>query len=686
MAPKGHGLVSRPAILTGLTLACLVLTLALEPLPLIANPENRTIDLRMRVRAAEPGFGREVLVVLLDDQAMARYAYRSPVPRDMLAQLIGIVSRAGAKVIGLDVFLKDPSWPEQDRALVEAMRESGRVVPISTLRRTETGLALDLPGEPFRSAALATGLADLPIDPVDQIVRRVDLDQGGQGRFPPPLSVCLFLVETKGEKAFWPPVANLGRLKPDLDPSGEKGFRIDFRGPPSTTGREDAAIRTIPASAVLTGLLPTEWFADRYVLIGAGYSDNTDSFRTPYYSSGFDYKLTPGVEIHATALATILAGKTVHHPGRVREIGLLVLLIALVMLLEWFLKPGWAALSTVLCLALYTWLAFYAFERLNLILPIVPAGLALALAYFSAVAYRSLTEGRQRRWISRAFSRYITPQFVDILVKNPELLELGGEERELTIMFTDIKGFTRLSESIPPRDLVGLLNRYFDGMTRILLDHGGTLDKYEGDAMVAFWNAPLDQPDHRRRALDCAREMISFVERLNQERATWDRAPLHTRIGINTGRAVVGNIGSKERFNYTVIGDQVNLAARLEGANKFLGTSILATEEVGRGVEGIRGKRVLGGLKVLGRDRPVGIFELMAEGVCSDDDRLRAGFAKGLEAFQAGEFSVSLGIFSSLLELCPNDGPSKIYRDQSIRLAEEPPGADWQGELVLDEK
>ncbi|MDP6178494.1 MAG: CHASE2 domain-containing protein, partial [Desulfatiglandales bacterium] len=277
-------------------------------------------------------FGEKVLVILLDEAVMEQFPCRSPVPRGMLARLIQITSDSGAKLIGLDIFLKNLTSGDEDRELSLSIKKSGRVVLVSALREKDGGLRLDMPSDRSLDAALATGLAILPINPMDQRVRELQAYQKVEVQIVPALSTSLFLIEHGGE--------SLPSEHVNMDTFSEKWLQmklnarrrifINFHWSPSTAAVEKNVLRTLPDSAVLTGLVQKEWFQDQIVLIGAGFPDNLDAYRTPFYSSRFNYALMPGIEIHANSLATILSGKTIPSLNPISSLAILLFFFFLV--------------------------------------------------------------------------------------------------------------------------------------------------------------------------------------------------------------------------------------------------------------------------------------------------------------------------------------------------------------------
>ncbi|MFA4916443.1 MAG: adenylate/guanylate cyclase domain-containing protein, partial [Syntrophales bacterium] len=330
-------------------------------------------------------------------------------------------------------------------------------------------------------------------------------------------------------------------------------------------------------------------------------------------------------------------------------------------------------LPVFLCLAAYLhgfWLPLIVQE----------AGITITLISGGIIYYS--TEGRQKLFIKNAFKQYLSPTVIEELIEHPERLKLGGERQVLSIFFSDLEGFTSISESMEPEELTTFLNDYLSAMTDIIHEEGGTVDKYEGDAIIAFWNAPLRQPDHARRcvcaALRCqaklAEKRQSIRERIGRD--------LKMRIGINTGAAVVGNMGSHTRFDYTMLGDAVNLASRLEGINKQFGTYTLISHSTFEHLEKAFPVRELSQVIVVGRREPVKIYEPMfPEEFLSRKEDLTV-FSAGLEAFYEGNFATAEKIFAET----KNRDPAAAAYHAKCRLFIDTPPEDWQGVWVVTTK
>ncbi len=311
--------------------------------------------------------------------------------------------------------------------------------------------------------------------------------------------------------------------------------------------------------------------------------------------------------------------------------------------------------------------------------PVVLPTNAVMAALTGAIVLNYATEGRRKAFIKKAFRHYLSPAVIDRILDDPSQLKLGGERKELTILFSDIEGFSTFSEKLDPESLTSLLNAFLSDMTDIILDEGGTLDKYEGDAIIAFWNAPADQPDHAERACRAALKCRQKIRERQEEYARKAGAPLRMRIGINTGVVVVGNMGSAKRFDYTVLGDAANLASRLEGANKFFGTRIMISQETWQKTSGRFTGRRIGLLRVVGRAKPVEVFELT--GLEAGPEECGKKFDQAIACCLAKKWREALDFFESL----PGDPVARLYAERCRKLIENP-GSDWDGIWNLDRK
>ena len=429
------------------------------------------------------------------------------------------------------------------------------------------------------------------------------------------------------------------------------------------------------------------YVAGRICLIGSTATGAADFVPTPISSR------TPGVVVHANILNTIASGAFVRRPHPAIDVlvilaagALVTLLTARRSVLQAFplgvaLGGAYAALNALVVFAL-----------LNVVLVFWMPIAAMGGSFAVVTAYRQLTEERAKRRIRGLFAHALSPALVDRLIEDPSLARLGGERRVLSCFFSDLWGFTALSERLGEQRTVQLLNRYFDRMTEVIQTRrGGYLNKFLGDGIFVFFGAPVFQDDHAARSVQAAIDCQAEVARLNRELAEEFQQPvqLRCRIGIATGEVMVGNCGSTQRMDYTAIGDTVNVASRLESANKFFGTRILVSDEtwIAAGVAGILA-RPLGRVVVVGRTEPVKVWNILARSGESDAamEKACAGFARGLELFAAGKFAESAEAFEAVLKLAPDDGPARIYLDMCRTCLAAPPAEDWDAAVHLTEK
>jgi adenylate cyclase len=299
-----------------------------------------------------------------------------------------------------------------------------------------------------------------------------------------------------------------------------------------------------------------------------------------------------------------------------------------------------------------------------------------------------MTEEREKKKIKGAFHYYVTASVVNEMLKNPEKLKLGGEKKDLTVLFSDIRGFTTISEGLSPEMLVKLLNEYLTVMTDIVFKYDGLLDKYMGDAIMAVYGAPLDQEDHAERACYTALDMMDELKVLQAKWEAEGTPRINIGIGVNSGPMVVGNMGSQRRFDYTVMGDSVNLSSRLEGANKQYSTNIIIGEVT---YEKVRDKflcRELDSVRVKGKDLPVKIYELVGRngGVPDETKDVICLFHQGLEEYKGRKWQEANETFNKVLDIKPDDCPSKLYLKRSKNLMEAPPPEDWDGVFTMETK
>lgn len=656
--------------------------------------ENWTFDLRQISFSPKTNVSEDIVMVWLDEQTMKNLPFRSPVPREFLAKLNNQILEAKPKLVAYDIFLKDPSFEAADLSLAESLKKgnSYAVMPmrIGDCHKENKNLdgCVDLPLPLFLNSLKGVGLADLPFNPFDSVVRSTRLEFKTDLGETPSLAALIY-TKSSGQKAYdlvndeklWPHLGKFS-LTPFTKPNGE--IFIRFAGPPSTIGGKDNTFKVFPAHLVAKGLIPTVWLKDKIILVGAAYQDLEDAYLTPYYAKFTNYARMNGVEIHANILSSLLTKQFYYTFEPWQFWTLIGLAIIISLIFAALCPPTKSSITLGASIITYLFLVLLTFRNWGIVLPVLAPISAGVISYGVGISWRALTEGRQRRWIKGVFTHYVPPAVVDQLIQDPGLLKLGGEEKRITSFFSDIASFTTFSERMDPPTLVKFLNEYLSLMNAILFRYGGTIDKYEGDAIVAFFNAPLDVANHAKAASLSALEVqIAGQEITKKWEATLGRSVV-TRVGINTGPAVVGNIGSETRFDYTAIGDTVNLASRLEGTNKFYGTKVMASEETIKGIDDSIIVRPIDRVRVKGKEEAILLYEVMGRKIYEEPRSiitLSQLFRDAFDKFEARALDETHRLLQEILNNYPDDGPSKELLNK-YRKAKEDPSWDLITDLV----
>jgi adenylate cyclase len=626
--------------------------------------EYKVYDQHFLLRGARAPHPQIVIVAI--DEASLKTLGRWPWSRTVLADLVQRLHGAGVAAIALDVLLIEPEVGGEQRAatrlaerlrgldqavrdalrrlggeadpdarLAAAIRESGRVIlPINFVLSAETresaplrqgapgksaigafknyaergtfpafhANAADFPIPPLLEAAAALGHVNMIPDP-DGATRYDALAIESRGYYYPSLALSAvrlaagidpFAVKIEFGRAVW-----LGDV--DIPVDARLRVLVDYAGPPGTFPH-------VSASDVLAGRVVPGRLKDRIVFIGAT-AEGTYDLRVTPFSPVF-----PGVEKHANMAANILDGRFI-----VRPVWVELAEAAAIVLLPLLLAATLPAVRPVpsIGLTLLAWAALFAgahaaFRR-GMWVPLVYPSLALVTTFVVVTVYRYLTEERQRLWTKRAFQQYVSPEVVERIMQDPAALQFGGELRTLTVLFSDIRDFTTFTEKHDPQLVVQMLREYLTHMTEIVLKEGGTLDKYIGDAVMAEFGAPVAYPDHALRGCRAALAMTAEVDRLTEKWRAEGKEPFRIGLGVNTGAMVVGNLGSEQLFDYTVIGDEVNLGARLESLNKEYETTthVIISEATWEAAKDGIEARPLGEVTVKGKTRPVVVYELL---------------------------------------------------------------------------
>lgn len=597
--------------------------IAVLALPALRLAENWVTDLGRIVVAPAPAPASNIILVTITEETLATLPYRSPINRLLLVEIVKKATAAGSKGLALDILFDQPTEKEVDRKLHEALRAAAKKMPLvvasagqsENLTRSQEKFLLGF------TDGLPRGLANLPTDNDDGVVRWQQFGRStGDGQLSSGFAAVLAERLAPGSVNDQKGIAPLAYSRKKLG--------------------EPADFTTFPAHTFK--FIPNDWLTGKIVLVGADMP-HTDRHRTPFSALHPQVGIMPGIVIHAHGLNQILAGI------RLTEIPLwtgLPIAIGTSVLTALTFGLSHALMVRVLIASgiatIYVALASGALAWWGVLLPITSPLLGIALAGTTKGGREWLRERKQRAFIQDAFSRYFSPALVKILIQNPDRLRLGGEIREITYVFTDLAGFTSATEKIEPKIFVGILNEYLDNMCRIALDHQATIDKIVGDAVVAFFGAPIDQPDHAERGVRLALAYDRFSEEFRTRIRSRGFDLGVTRVGVNTGEATVGNFGGNRFFNYTGHGDAVNTAARLESLNKHLGTRICIGGATASRCSSII-FRPVGNFVLKNKEQGIDLFEPMPDAVAdyaplpeyrsafdlmvADDDRAPHAFA-----------------------------------------------------------
>jgi adenylate cyclase len=719
-------------LIVGLLFSLLFAARVFEPL------ELKALDFRFHSYAKRMIPSDDIIILTIDQNSIDYLKNRLDIvwkwPRDVYAHTIRYLSMSGAKSIIMDMDFSDPDINraeheegETDYLLGQAIKDAGNVINATLFYRNPSTSrfhidsadydmlkrfsvrvkgkgTMELPDNSYAVAPIpaimehgsGVGATNLSMD-MDGVIRRLDLFQKLKDDIYPSSALSLVLSVTGSEQVKISPdrIMRLGGNDFELNIAGQ--VYINWYGP---GGPEGDIYKYIPIADVLLSymrvgegmepLIPQEVFRDRIVLVGSNAPSLYDLKPTPMSFAG-PY---PGVEIIATAVNNLLDGNSLVRAGA----GNIVLLIFACCLLSAsivsYVRSVPANIILALMLVAGVWyLSVYALFN-NVFLDVVPVLAGVFISYMAVTVTNYLTEGREKRWLKKAFSQYISPSVMDELIQNPEKLKLGGEKRNLTILFSDIRSFTLISEMLEPEQITSILNEYLTPMTEIVYRYGGTLDKYIGDAVMAIYGAPVELDDNAGAACNSSLDMMEELSNLKQ---MWKESGLpdfvynmNIGIGLNSGPVSVGNMGSESKFDYTVIGDNVNLSSRLEGSTKFYGTSILVSENTYLITKDDFIYREIDLIRVVGKNIPVRIYELIKRktggeeesGILEHIDR----FHEGLRLYRDRKWEEAARMFGSVDLRGRPDKACGIYIERCEDFKLMPPPEDWDGAYERREK
>lgn len=709
-----------------------IFTMWLNP-GLFEDVEGSLLDTRFQLRGPIDTSGLVVLVSI--DEKSIDLVGRWPWSREVVAQLIDDVNALGAYTIGLDIIFSEPqpssisnvlnldTWSEDERGKLEAFAQqnnpdtilatslfmAGNVVngqffyedadvglrsrlspeEIDVILQSSRVSAVKSRSDDFRSIEYRSVRHNIPfiaqagagagffnqIPSRDGVVRNSPLVIKYNDNFYPSLalkSLSLYLDDAPivvHANEFAIEKVTIGN---DLEvPSTESGFiPINYRGPKGT-------IKTYSAVDVLNGEVPASEFQDKLVLIGSTAIGVFDSHASPY---GAEF---PGLEVQANVIESIINGDSIKRTDFHMLFDFLTIFV-ICMLLAFFIprmpRTPTRFLFFLMLFSLLVYGNYYAFSEMNIWLNILFPMLAMVFCFVFLMLYQAFMVEARYSHVRTAFKSYLSPALVDQLTANPDLLNFGGEEKELSILFSDIRAFTNLSETVTPSELSRFLQAYMDPMTDKVLKNNGTLDKYIGDAVMAIFGAPVPFDTHPIDACQSALEMIEALDFIVETVPDLERLfPIKIGVGVHTGTVVVGNLGSSQHFNYTVIGDAVNLASRIESLTKGYGVDVMISEVTYERVKHVFVCRELDLVRVKGKQEPVGLYELIGRSVTDEQKEFLLIWEQALAAYRQRNFGDSKSIFERFLKRKPNDLTAKTYIERCEHFIEHPVADDWDG-------
>jgi adenylate cyclase len=690
--------------------------------------ELSTIDYRFALRGPVPTEPESLGVVILEisQESFTSLPEKWPWPATYYARVIRNLERAGAAAVGIDIVFSEPDkhGKESEEVFRQAIRETKICVLAGKLEVASDLYTVKRANENYNNVYF-------DVDSSIGVVNVVQDDDGVLRRYVPfwyhrgterllPTLAFGSLNKVFGKHPFHvpenTPAAFLyeGRVIPKAD---KISMLINYYGADRTFPHfkfadvmDDEEFTTVEeeelGESINTfddpdfGYLYSDAFRGKVVLVGSTMPEDKDLFPVAFSKGGqAGDNLMYGVEVHANALQNVLDSNFLTPESEWLEILTVMIGCVLVFFATTKVKEikfrvqvlgdllGVVIVAIGLTVLLTT--SFLLFKYSNYVTAITGPSIAIVMGFVGATAYNFITERKQKVLIKGMFGQYVNPAFVEELVAHPEKLRLGGERKELTVLFSDVAGFTTISESLQPEDLVTLLNEYLSEMTDIIFATGGTLDKYEGDAIMAFWGAPIPQEDHAIRACTASLQMQEALVGIRERWKKEGKPNIHVRIGLSTGDMVVGNMGGRGKFDYTVMGDTVNLGSRLEGANKEYGTYIMISQKTYERVKEKVVARQLDLLVVKGKTEPIAVYELIGfaeDGVVSRYSDFLKHYNEGLQLYRRREWGAAIHSFEKALGIRADDGPSKMYIERAKTYKASPPPPEWNGVFILKTK
>jgi adenylate cyclase len=696
---------------------------ALFTSPPLQALQGLSLDILTAIRGTIIGDSRDpatspVVVVAIDGETYDTPPFKGSPTQTWtreIGRVLASISEGGAKVIGFDVIfpssIEQSEIPFGDAPFGSRLKGFDRDYLIALRKLSDGGklvlgerLSNDHPERPDRAQQLAVRANIRALNvytDADDVIRRMPLSFSIDGKPVPAMAFELALraLGATPETAPSGETTLSGRVIPSAVPNT---LTLNFRGMgrdvPAYSfadlracvekGDTDFFRRAFSGKVVLLGSILT--FDDRKLTsmrLSGGY-DGTPAPRctlpAPTSSAQKARSEIAGVFVHAAVVQNLLEHDAVTELGFPARTLLTIVFAAVIAFAACMLAPGGAMIAWVGLTAIYTAVAVGAFVH-ALALPLTEPALASLAALAMMIGYRFVLADRDERFLRKSFAFYLAPEVINTMVASGKMPALGGEMRNVTMFFSDLSGFSSIAETMTPGELVTLMNEYLSAMTDIIESHGGYIDKYIGDSIVAMFGAPADDPAHARNAVHAALKCHEKLAELNASSAAFAGRGLSHRIGLNSGEAVVGNIGSRRRFNYTVMSDTVNVASRLEGANKYYGTAIMASETTMAQSGDTFAWRELDAIKVMGRGEAIKVFEPLAakSAESAEQTKMSAAYAEGLVCWRTREFAKASDAFERVANADP---ASALFASRARALAANPPPPEWTPVNTLEGK
>ena len=707
-------------------------------IPILTSIENLSYDARLKTTLPD-NIDKKVVIVDIDEKSLNEIG-QWPWNRNILAKINdALFDHYKINAIGYDIVfaeadidegaklldkmakgsLKDnPEFLEEYRDVISSLQHDQRFAEALKNRKTVMGVVFDtdtkkggLPkaitklekstlnrlqlNKPtgytanlalLQESALSGGFFDNPLLDDDGVFRRVPLIQSYEGELHESLALALtrvaigspnieMVVETSSDgRDLFLEWVTIGEIAIPVD--HRAGVLVPYIG-------KQKSFEYLPAIDVLNKTIAIDKLENKIVLFGASAPGLLDLRTTPLEPA------SPGVEVHANIVQGILDGRILHQPGYTQ--GYEFLIILLIGLILTFVLPILSALYSTLIIvgsiSLLIATNFYIFTSAQLVLPIAAPVLLVILLFALQMTYGFFVESRGKRQLAHLFGQYVPPELVEEMSKKMEEINLDGEMREMSVLFSDVRGFTTISESLEPKELTDYINAFLTPITKVIHDNRGTIDKYMGDAVMAFWGAPLEDDQHALHALNAAIDIVERMKILRKDFAEKQWPEIYVGVGINTGVMNVGNKGSEFRVDYTILGDAVNLGSRLEGLTKVYGVDIITSEYTKHAVPEFE-YRELDRVRVKGKEKPVSIFEPinLLENVSKSDRKLLKQFHIGIKQYRAQNWDAAEREIFALSQLEPERKIYQIYLDRIMHFKENPPAENWDGSFTHTSK